>query len=135
MDILCRRNGYKWFTPKKLDISMQYYTFVLNNEPRDICVIVTSFGQYNTTTNQWASSNLPILRKKSWKTTYVISKNAKSASRISEHSIAQLSNAFPLVSNEQLHHQPAQIQMKSTGNRLAQVLAHTRRSKAMEEKD
>jgi hypothetical protein len=43
-DILCKRSGYKFFT--KLDVSMQYYTFELEEESQDLSTIVKPFGKY-----------------------------------------------------------------------------------------
>ncbi|CAJ1931850.1 unnamed protein product [Cylindrotheca closterium] len=46
-DILKKRNGYNYFS--KLDLSLFFYTFEMDKAYKDLCGIVTPFGNYRYT--------------------------------------------------------------------------------------
>ena len=43
-DIFHRQAGYKYMT--KINVSMQYYMFLLDNESKEACTFATPFGLY-----------------------------------------------------------------------------------------
>ncbi len=68
MDILCMRSGYKFFA--KLDVSMQYYTFELDNKSQDPYPIITPFVKYKNLRLPMGSNALQTLLKQLWKIHY-----------------------------------------------------------------
>ena len=61
-DIFWRRRGYSYMT--KLDLTMQYYCFELDEDSKNLCVIVSPWGKYRyevlpmglTNSPDWAQS-------------------------------------------------------------------------------
>ena len=56
-DLIRKRHDYEFFS--KLDISMQYWTFVLDEESRDLCTIVTPFYTYRYCRAPMGLANTP----------------------------------------------------------------------------
>ena len=44
-ELVSRRSGYKYFT--KIDLTMMYYSFVLDEASRKLCTIVTPYGKFH----------------------------------------------------------------------------------------
>jgi hypothetical protein len=69
-DILSRHTGYQYLS--KIDISMQYYRFELDEFSKELCTICTPFSKYRYNHLPWESSNCPMWHKKSWKISFVV---------------------------------------------------------------
>jgi hypothetical protein len=65
-DILKRHSGFEYFT--KIDISMQYYTFELDESPRIFAPFLHPLENLSTTDYQLVLNVHLTLLKKSWKT-------------------------------------------------------------------
>ena len=64
-EVLCQRNGYKKYF-SKLNISIIFYTFELDNESKKLCqLVVLCLATMNTKYCPWDVRSPPMSRKKS----------------------------------------------------------------------
>ena len=109
-DVLHRRPGYKFFT--KIDLSMCYYTFELDEASRNLCVIVMPFGKYCYKCLPMGVSKLVICARKSWKvysSTWTMWKCSMMTSGFSLticHSHAKDSQSAGSIARQWLYSQP-----------------------------
>ncbi len=69
-DIFERRRNYKCFT--KIDVSMQYYCFHLDEVLSWYCILVTPFGKYRRTVLPWGLPPAQSGDKQQWKSSSLI---------------------------------------------------------------
>jgi hypothetical protein len=63
--IVQEQKPYQYFT--KIDVSMQYYTFHVDDQSSEYCTIVTPLVSIAIPDYQWEFVNHPTLRKQRWK--------------------------------------------------------------------